>query len=44
MICSSYRVVSNEISLKSSVMDEGNLVISGVNAQGNRQVDSMLMV
>ena len=44
MICSNNSMVRRKISLKSSVMDVGNWVISGVNAQENRQVDPMLMV
>ena len=44
MIGSSYSVVRGRIGLKSSVMDVGNWVISGMNTQGNRQVDPMLMV
>ena len=44
MIGSSYSMGSNEIGLKSSFMDVGNLVISSMNTQGNRQADSMLMV
>ena len=37
-------IVGNKIGPKSSVIDLENLVISGVNAQGNRQADLMLMV
>ena len=44
MIGSSYSVVSNKIGLKSSVMDVGNWVISGKNAQRNRQADLTLIV
>ena len=44
IIGSSYSVVKGKIGLKSSVMNVGNWVISGVNAQGNRQADPMLMV
>ena len=44
IIGSSLNVVSKEIGLKSSVMNVGDLVISGINAQGNRQSDPMLMV
>ena len=44
MIGSSHSMVREKISLKSSVMDVGHLVIFGVNAQGNRQSDPMLMV
>ena len=44
MIGSNNSVVRRKIGLKSSVMDVGNWVISGVNAQGNRQVDPILMV
>ena len=44
MIGSSYNVVRGRISLKSSVMDVGNWVISGENAQENGQADPMLMV
>ena len=44
MIASNYSVVKKKIGFKSSIMDVGNWVISGVNAQGNRQVDPMLMV
>ena len=44
MIGSSYSMVSNKIGVKPSVMDMGNLVISGVNTQENRQVDPILMV
>ena len=40
----SHSVVRGKIGLKSNVMDVGNWVISGVNAQGNRQADPMLMV
>ena len=43
MMVSGHSVVSDKIGLKSSVMDVGNWVISGVNAQGNRQADPMLM-
>ena len=44
LIGSSHSMVSNEIVLKSSVIDVGNWVISSMNAQGNRQADPMLMV
>ena len=44
MIGSYHSIVRRKIGLKSSVMDVGNWVISGVNAQGNRQVDPMLIV
>ena len=44
MIGSSYSMVSNDIGLKSSIMDVRNLVIFSMNTQGNRQADSMLMV
>ena len=44
MIGSSHSVVKGRISLKSSVIDVENWVISGMNAQGNRQTDPMLMV
>ena len=44
MIGSNHSMVRRKIGLKSSVMDVGNWVISGMNAQGNRQVDPMLMV
>ena len=44
MIGSSQSVVKGRIGLKSNVMDVGNWVISGLNAQGNRQADPMLMV
>ena len=44
MIGSSHSVVRGKIGLKLNVMDVGNWVISGMNAQGNRQVDPMLMV
>ena len=44
MIDSSHSMVNNKISLRSSVMDGQNWVISGVNAQVKRQEDSMLMV
>ena len=44
MIGSSHSVVRDKIGLKSSVMDVGNWVISGENAQENRQADPMLMV
>ena len=40
----SHSMVRRKIGLKSSVMDMGNWVISSVNAQGNRQVDPMLML
>ena len=41
---SSYSMVRRKIGIKLSVMDVGNWVIFGVNAQGNRQADPMLMV
>ena len=44
MIASNHSMVRRKIGLKSSVIDVGNWVISGVNAQGNRQVDPMLIV
>ena len=44
MIDFSYSMVGNEIGLKSSIIDVGNWLISGVNSQGNRKVDPMLMV
>ena len=44
IIGSSHSMVGNEIGLKSSVIDVENLVISGVNAHGNRQADPMLLV
>ena len=44
MIGSSYSMVRRKIDLKSSVLDVGNWVISGVNAQGNGQADPMLIV
>ena len=44
MIGSSYSMVNDEIDLKSSVMDVGNWAISGVNSQGNRLEDPMLMI
>ena len=44
MIGSNHSMVRRKIDLKPSVMDVGNWVISGVNAQGNRQADPMLMV
>ena len=44
VIGSSHSMVSNEIYLKPSNMDVGNLVISGIKGQGNRQADSLLMV
>ena len=44
VIGSRYSIVSNEKGLKSSVVDVGNWVISGVSAQGNRQADPMLMI
>ena len=44
MIGSSHSMVRKKISLRSSVMDLGNWVISGVNGQGNRQADPMPMV
>ena len=43
IIGSIYSMVSDKIGLKSSVIDVGNWVISSMNAQGNRQADSMLM-
>ena len=43
MIGSSHSMVSDEIGLKSSIMNLGNWVIFGMNAQENRQVDPMLM-
>ena len=43
-IGSSYSMVSDKISLKSSVMDVGSWVISGMNAQGDRQADLMLLL
>ena len=44
MIGSSHSIVRGRIGLKSSVMDVGNWAISGVNAQGDKQVDPMQMV
>ena len=44
MIGSGYSMVRRKIGLKSNVMDVGNWVISGMNAQKNKQVDPMLMV
>ena len=44
IIGSSHSVVSEKIGCKSSVIDVRNLVISGINAQRNRQTDPMLMV
>ena len=44
MIGSSHSMVSNEIGLKLNVIGVGNLVISSMNAQGNRQADPKLMV
>ena len=44
MIGSNHSMVRRKIGLKSSIMDVGNWVISSVNAQGNRQVDPMLIV
>ena len=44
MIGSSYSMVREMIGIKSSVMDVGNWVISGVNTQGNRQANPMLIV
>ena len=44
MIGSSYIMVSEKLSLKSSIMDVGNWVTSGMNAQGNRQANPILMV
>ena len=44
MIGSSHSIVNNKISLKSIIMDVGNLVSSSVNAQRNRQSDPMLIV
>ena len=44
MIGSSHSMVRGRIGLKSSIMDMGNWVISGENAQENRQADPMLMV
>ena len=44
MIDSGYSMGRKKIGLKSSVIDVGNWVISGVHAQGNRQADPMLIV
>ena len=44
MIGFSHSIVRRKIALKSSVIDVGNWVISGMNTQGNRQADPMLMV
>ena len=44
VIGSSHGMVSDEIGPKSSVVLVGNWVISGMNAQENRQADPMLMV
>ena len=44
IIGSSHSIVSNEIDHKSSVMDVGNWVISGVNSQGSKQAYLILMV
>ena len=44
MIGSNHSMVGNKIGLKSSVIDVGKLVISGMNAQRNRQTDPTLMV
>ena len=43
IIASSHSIVSNEIGLKSSIIDVGNWVISGMNTQGNKQLVPMLM-
>ena len=44
IIGSSNSTVSDKIDLKSSIIDVGNLVISGMNVQINRQADPMLLV
>ena len=44
MIGSSNSMVSKKIYVRPSVMDVGNSVISGMNAQGNRHADPMLKV
>ena len=44
MIGSSHKVISDEISTKSSIIDVRNWVISGMNAQENKQADPMLVV
>ena len=44
MIGSSHSVVSKKIGLKLSAMDVGKWVISGMNAQGNKQANPKLMV
>ena len=44
MIGSSHSMVREKIGLQSNVMDVGNWVISGMNDQGNRQADPMLIV
>ena len=42
MIGSRHSMVSKKIVVKLSVIDVGNWVISGVNAQGNRQAETRL--
>ena len=44
MIGSSHSIVSDEIGLKSSVMNVEKWVISSMNAQRNRKADLILMV
>ena len=44
MIGSSNSMVRRRSGLKSSIIDVGNWVISGVNVQGNRQADPILIV
>ena len=44
IIGSSHSMVREKFGLKSSVMDVGSWVISGMNAQENRQVDPILIV
>ena len=44
MMGSSCSIVSDKFGLKSNDIDVGNWVISGMNTQGNRQSDPILMV
>ena len=44
IIGSTYSIVSNKISLKLSVIYIGNMVVSGMNTQGNGQANPMLII
>ena len=44
IIGSSHSAVSDEIGLNSSIIHVGNWAISGIDSQGNRQADPILML